>query len=109
VELHFGPNDKLFPGLKLAGFVLWESKRDGGGHNVTFPARNFVKSNGEKGTFTLLRPIEDGDRRAGDDLIDLIVKSYLEARSNGGRNANRGVGDRGSSGTTDRRGDRGYR
>ena len=54
-ELHFtgGPLE----GLKLIGFGIWE-RRGGSGRNVTFPARQY-SVNGEKRTFTLLRPIAD--------------------------------------------------
>ena len=54
-ELHFtgGPLE----GLKLIGFGIWE-RRGGSGRNVTFPARQY-SVNGERRTFTLLRPIAD--------------------------------------------------
>ena len=54
-ELHFtgGPLE----GLKLIGFGIWE-RRGASARNVTFPARQY-SVNGEKRTFTLLRPIAD--------------------------------------------------
>lgn len=53
-ELWFtdGPLD----GLKLIGFAIWVTKA--GGHNVTFPARQYTV-NGERRSFGLLRPIAD--------------------------------------------------
>jgi len=54
-ELHF--SDGPLAGLKLIGFGIWE-RRNGGGRNVTFPARQY-SVNGERRSFALLRPIED--------------------------------------------------
>jgi hypothetical protein len=70
-ELHFsgGPLD----GLKLMGFAVWERK--GGGRNVTFPSRQY-SVNGERRSFSLLRPITE---TAGQDrLRDLILDAYKE-------------------------------
>jgi hypothetical protein len=70
-ELHFsgGPLD----GLKLVGFAVWERK--GGGRNVTFPARSY-SANGERRSFSLLRPTID---TAGQDrLRDAILTAYKE-------------------------------
>lgn len=69
-ELHFtgGPCD----GLKLIGFAIWE-RRTGGGRNVTFPARQY-SVNGERRSFSLLRPIVDAG--AQDRLRDLILSAY---------------------------------
>ena len=39
VELHFAGGE--LDGLKLIGFAVW-ARRDGGGKNVTFPARQFT-------------------------------------------------------------------
>ena len=60
-EIHFtsGPLD----GLKLIGFGIWE-RRNGGGRNVTFPARQY-SVNGERRSFALLRPIVDAEPRGG--------------------------------------------
>ena len=52
-ELHFG--DGVLAGLKLIGFSIWE-RRGGTGRNVTFPARQYAV-NGERRSFSLLRPI----------------------------------------------------
>ena len=74
-ELHFnsGPLD----GLKLIGFSIWERKT-GTGRNVTFPARQY-SVNGERRSFSLLRPILDstGQNR----LRDLILEAYTEHES----------------------------
>jgi hypothetical protein len=70
-ELHFsgGPID----GLKLVGFAVWERKT--GGRNVTFPARQY-SVNGERRSFSLLRPISETN--AQDKLRDLILEAYTE-------------------------------
>ena len=70
-ELHFsgGPLD----GLKLIGFAVWERKN--GGRNVTFPARQY-SVNGERRSFSLLRPITDSSGQ--DKLRDLILEAYKE-------------------------------
>lgn len=70
-ELSFtgGPLD----GLKLVGFAIWERKS--GGRNVTFPARTY-SVNGERRSFSLLRPTAD---TAGQDrLRDVILEAYKE-------------------------------
>ena len=71
-ELHFkeGPLE----GLKLIGFSVWERKT-GNGRNVTFPARQY-SVNGERRSFALLRPIEDGT--AHDRVRELILQAYAE-------------------------------
>jgi hypothetical protein len=71
-ELHFtqGPLD----GLKLIGFGVWERKA-GNGRNVTFPARQY-SVNGERRSFSLLRPILDAT--AQDRIRDLILQAYAE-------------------------------
>jgi hypothetical protein len=70
-ELHFsgGPLD----GLKLVGFAVWERK--GGGRNVTFPARQY-SVNGERRSFSLLRPVVDSASQ--DRLRDVILDAYKE-------------------------------
>ena len=70
-ELHFsgGPLD----GLKLVGFGVWERKT--GGRNVTFPARQY-SVNGERRSFSLLRPVSDAN--AHDVLRALILQAYAE-------------------------------
>ena len=56
-ELHF--EDGVLEGLKLIGFGIWE-RQSGGHRNVTFPARQYTV-NGERRSFSLLRPIVDAD------------------------------------------------
>jgi hypothetical protein len=81
VELHFtdGAAEAWGPltGLKLIGFAVWE--RRGGGRTVTFPARQF-SINGERRSFALLRPLENG--AAQDGVRELILSAYAthEAR-----------------------------
>jgi len=58
--------------LKLIGFAVWE-RRTGGGLNVTFPSRQY-SVNGERRSFSLLRPLVDVD--AVDTLRDLILEAY---------------------------------
>ena len=72
-ELHFsgGPLD----GLKLVGFAIWERRGSGGGRNVTFPARQY-SMNGERRSFSLLRPITDSGSQ--DKLRDMILEAYKE-------------------------------
>ena len=69
-ELHFtsGPLD----GLKLIGFGIWERRNDGG-RNVTFPARQY-SVNGERRSFALLRPIVDA--AAQERIRDLLLEAY---------------------------------
>jgi hypothetical protein len=71
-ELHF--SDGVFEGLKLIGFALWE-RRTGGGRNVTFPARQY-SVNGERRSFSLLRPITDTG--AQERVRDLVLEAYAE-------------------------------
>jgi hypothetical protein len=61
-------------GLKLVGFSVWE-RRNGGGFNVTFPARQYVV-NGERRSFALLRPVSDAG--ANDVVRALILDAYRE-------------------------------
>lgn len=70
-ELHFagGPLD----GLKLVGFAIWERKQ--GGRNVTFPARQY-SVNGERRSYSLLRPIQDAASQEG--LRQIILEAYQE-------------------------------
>ncbi|RPJ84867.1 MAG: hypothetical protein EHM13_02865 [Acidobacteria bacterium] len=69
-EIHFtsGPLD----GLKLIGFGIWE-RRNGGGRNVTFPARQY-SVNGERRSFALLRPIVDAT--AQERIRDVLLEAY---------------------------------
>lgn len=71
-ELHF--EDGPLAGLKLVGFAVWE-RRSGDGRNVTFPARQY-SVNGERRSFSLLRPVADA--HAQDTLRDLILSAYGE-------------------------------
>jgi hypothetical protein len=71
-ELHFV--EGALDGLKLIGFSIWE-RRNGGGRNVTFPARQY-SVNGERRSFALLRPLAEGG--AQDKLRDLILHAYEE-------------------------------
>ena len=61
-------------GLKLIGFAVWE-RRAGNGRNVTFPARQYTV-NGERRSFSLLRPTSD---TTGQDRVrDLILQAYAD-------------------------------
>lgn len=71
-ELHF--TEGVLEGLKLIGFGVWE-RRTGGGRNVTFPARQYVV-NGERRSFSLLRPIADAT--AQDRIREAILEAYAE-------------------------------
>jgi hypothetical protein len=71
-ELHF--TDGALEGLKLIGFGIWE-RRVGGGRNVTFPARQY-SVNGDRRSFSLLRPI--GDSTAQDRIRELVLQAYAE-------------------------------
>jgi hypothetical protein len=71
-ELHFedGPLD----GLKLVGFAIWE-RGEAGVRSVTFPARQF-SVNGERRSFSLLRPATDAAAHIA--LRDHILGAYAE-------------------------------
>lgn len=71
-ELHF--TDGVLDGLKLIGFSVWE-RRTGGGRNVTFPARQY-SVNGERRSFSLLRPVADAT--AQDRIREAILEAYAE-------------------------------
>jgi hypothetical protein len=71
-ELHF--TEGVLDGLKLIGFGVWE-RRNGGGRNVTFPARQY-SVNGERRSFALLRPIVDASSQ--ERVRDLILQAYAE-------------------------------
>ena len=71
-ELHF--TEGSLEGLKLIGFAIWE-RRTGNGRNVTFPARQYVV-NGERRSFSLLRPV--GDAASQDRIRDVILQAYAE-------------------------------
>ena len=69
-ELHF--TEGVLEGLKLIGFAVWERK-SGNGRNVTFPARQY-SVNGERRSFSLLRP--SSDAAAQDRIRDLVLEAY---------------------------------
>lgn len=71
-ELHF--TDGALEGLKLIGFGVWE-RRVGGGRNVTFPARQY-SVNGDRRSFSLLRPISDST--AQDRIRQMVLQAYAE-------------------------------
>ena len=71
-ELHFTGGE--LDGLKLIGFAVWQ-RRDGNGHNVTFPARQFTV-HGERRSFSLLRPVADPN--AQDRIRDAVLRAYTE-------------------------------
>ena len=71
-ELHF--TEGVLDGLKLIGFAIWE-RRSGGGRNVTFPARTY-SVNGERRSFSLLRPI--GDATSQNSVRDLVLDAYAK-------------------------------
>jgi len=68
-ELHF--TDGPLAGLKLIGFGVWER----GDHvrRVTVPTRQYV-ANGERRSFSLLRPAADGV--STESLRQTIVDAY---------------------------------
>lgn len=76
-EVHFTEGD--LQGLRLLGFAVWE-RRDGSGRNVTFPARTY-SVNGERRSFSLLRPVADGSSQHR--VRDLVLQAYadFEARA----------------------------
>lgn len=71
-ELHF--SEGVLDGLKLIGFAVWE-RRNGGGRNVTFPARR-SSVNGERRSFSLLRPIVDAS--AQERVRELILQAFVD-------------------------------
>lgn len=73
-ELHFAEGDGPLAGLKLIGFSIWE-RRGGNGRNVTFPARQYAV-NGERRSFSLLRPIVDAT--AQDQLRQLVLEAFQD-------------------------------
>lgn len=69
-ELHF--TEGVLEGLKLVGFGIWE-RRTGVGRNVTFPARQYTV-NGERRSFSLLRPTADAT--AQHKIREAILEAY---------------------------------
>ena len=72
-EVHFTTGE--LEGLKLIGFAVWERRGGGGGRNVTFPARQY-SVNGERRSFSLLRPIVDATSQ--NRIRDLILEAFQE-------------------------------
>ncbi|HJN42643.1 MAG: hypothetical protein QGI10_16330 [Vicinamibacterales bacterium] len=70
VELHFTAG--ALDGLRLLGFTVWEG-RGGKGPTVSLPSRQYVV-NGERRSFTLLRPT--GDTPAADTLRDTLLAVF---------------------------------
>lgn len=66
--------DGPLAGLKLLGFAIWE-RRGGSGRNVTSPARQY-SVNGERRTYSLLRPL--GDVATTEGVRDAILAAYAE-------------------------------
>lgn len=71
-ELHF--TEGVLEGLKLVGFGVWE-RRNGVGQNITMPARQYTV-NGERRSFSLLRPIADAT--AQDRIRAAVLEAYAE-------------------------------
>lgn len=75
-ELHF--TDGPLEGLKLIGFGIWEARGGGPNRNVTFPARQYTV-NGDRRSFTLLRPLVDmsAQNRLREQILEAF-QSYEE-------------------------------
>ena len=71
-ELHFTEGE--LQGMRLLGFAVWD-RRTGGGRNVTFPARTY-SVNGERRSFSLLRPVSESG--AQDKVRELVLQAYAE-------------------------------
>jgi hypothetical protein len=69
-ELHFTEGEMA--GMRLLGFAVW-NQRNGPGRNVTFPARTY-SVNGERRSFSLLRPMTDTVPQ--EQLRDRILEAY---------------------------------
>ena len=76
-EVHF--NEGALDGLRLLGFAVWE-RRNGPGRNVTFPARTY-SVNGERRSFSLLRPVNDNNGSAQSAIRELVLQAYAEFES----------------------------
>ena len=72
VELHF--TEGAMAGMRLLGFAIW-NQRNGPGRNVTFPARTY-SVNGERRSFSLLRPVTDQNQQ--NRLRDLVLQAYAD-------------------------------
>ena len=73
-ELHFTDADGAMAGMRLLGFAIW-NQRNGPGRNVTFPARTY-SVNGERRSFSLLRPVNDG--HSNTRVRDLVLQAYAD-------------------------------
>jgi hypothetical protein len=71
-EVHF--TEGALEGLRLLGFAVWE-RRSGTGRNVTFPSRTY-SVNGERRSFSLLRPVTDANSQ--DRIRDVVLQAYAE-------------------------------
>ena len=71
-ELHFTAGE--MEGLRLLGFSVW-NQRNGPGRNVTFPARTY-SVNGERRSFSLLRPVSDPNSQHR--VRDLVLQAYAD-------------------------------
>ena len=71
-EVHF--TDGALAGLRLLGFAVWQRKT-GTGRNVTFPARTY-SVNGERRSFSLLRPLSDATQQ--NKVRELILDAFQE-------------------------------
>lgn len=71
-EVHF--TDGVLEGLRLLGFAVWERKH-GPGRNVTFPSRTY-SVNGERRSFSLLRPVTDA--KSQDRIRELVLQAYAD-------------------------------
>lgn len=71
-EVHFTDGD--MQGMRLLGFAVWE-RRSGDGRNVTFPSRTY-SVNGERRSFSLLRPVNDANSQ--NRVRDLVLQAYAD-------------------------------
>lgn len=76
-EVHFTEGEMA--GMRLLGFAIW-NQRNGPGRSVTFPARTY-SVNGERRSFSLLRPVNDPNSQVR--VRDLVLQAYadFEARA----------------------------
>ena len=72
MELHFTAG--ALEGLKLLGFTVWEG-RGGKDPSLGLPSRQYVV-NGERRSFTLLRP--SGEAPAQDTLRDTLLAVFAD-------------------------------
>lgn len=72
-ELHF--TEGALDGLRLLGFAVWEGRNNSAVRSVTFPSRTY-SVNGERRSFSLLRPIVD--HKSQEAIRDLVLQAYAE-------------------------------